>query len=226
MTVTIQRICPKPTGRWPEITQLGALAPSRKSPPHPGRLKACDRKVIVSIGFFVRNLTFSVHTTTHKLQNRKLFMGQSLCQLYVHLTFSTKSRIPFIHPNMKDELHAYMAGILNRIQCPAMIINSMPDHVHILYRLSKTMSLAAVTEQIKKGSSKWMKKKVSPMRGQPFSWQIGYAAFSVSPSMITSTQQYITHQQTHHQTRSYRQEIEEFMRKYDVIEYDPDYFWR
>ncbi len=153
-------------------------------------------------------------------------MGQSLCHLYVHLTFSTKSRIPFIHDKIKDELHIYMAGTLKHIQSPALIINSMPDHIHLLFRLSKNMALASVVEQIKKGSSKWMKRRVSSINGQPFSWQIGYAAFSVSSSNISSVQKYIANQESHHLTNDYRQEIERFMQECDVIEYDPVHFWR
>jgi len=153
-------------------------------------------------------------------------MGQSLCQFYIHLTFSTKSRNPFIQREIKKELHSYMAGTLKRLQSPALIINSMPDHVHVLFRLSKTRTIANVTEEVKKGSSKWMKKKVPKINGRLFTWQIGYAAFSVSPSMVDSVIKYIKHQEKHHQTMSYREEIEKFMKKSDVAEYNPDYFWK
>ena len=39
-------------------------------------------------------------------------MGQSLSQLYVHLTFGTKGRHPFISEEIESELYAYMAGVL------------------------------------------------------------------------------------------------------------------
>src|ERR1035437_735853 len=107
-------------------------------------------------------------------------MGQSLSQLYVHLTFGTKNRFPFIQKECESQLHAYMAGTFKVYESPAIIINSVPDHIHILFRLSKNYSLAKVVEEIKKQSSKWMKEVV---RGhENFSWQIGYGAFSVSGS--------------------------------------------
>ena len=71
-----------------------------------------------------------------------------------------------------------------------------------------------------------MKKKVAEINGFRFTWQIGYAAFSVSPSKVDSVKKYIKHQEKHHQTMSYREEIERFMGKSDVVEYNPDYFWK
>lgn len=77
-------------------------------------------------------------------------MGQSLSQLYVHLKFGTKGRVPFINENVEDRLHAYMAGTLKQFESPALIINSVPDHIHILFRLSKNFALAKVIEEVKK----------------------------------------------------------------------------
>jgi len=143
-------------------------------------------------------------------------MGQSLCQCYVHLTFSTKSRLPFIKNEIKEELHSYIAGTLKRLQSPAIIINSMPDHVHILFRLSKTSSIAKITEEVKKGSSKWIKTKIAATNGRRFSWQIGYGAFSVSPSQVHTVINYIKNQEKHHRKMNYREEVERFMKKSDT----------
>lgn len=84
-------------------------------------------------------------------------MPQSLSQLYVHLVFATKYRRPLIPEELEPQLHAYMAGILKNYESPALIINSMPDHMHIFFRLSKNYALTKVVEMVKKESSKWMK---------------------------------------------------------------------
>ena len=84
-------------------------------------------------------------------------MGQSLSQIYIHLVTGTKFRQPLINPVIEDGLHAYMAGILKNMESPAIKINSVPDHIHILFRLSKNFALAKVVENVKKESSKWMK---------------------------------------------------------------------
>ena len=149
-------------------------------------------------------------------------MSQSLSKLYVHLTFSTEGRQPWINVDVKDNLHSYMAGIFKKLDSPALIINSVPDHVHILFRLSKNVSLAKIVEEVKKGSSKWMKDETD---NRSFYWQTGYAAFSVSSSNVNTVKRYIARQQIHHKQNNYREEVERFMKQYDVMEYNPKYFW-
>lgn len=152
-------------------------------------------------------------------------MGQSLSQLYVHLIFSTKGRNPAINSEIKEQLHSYIGGTLKKYESPALIINSVPDHVHILFRLSKNYTLSKIVEEIKKGSSKWMKHKFSSKNGNKFSWQKGYGAFSVSGSKVNTVKRYIARQDEHHSKVSFKKEVEMFIKEYDVIEYNPEYFW-
>ena len=151
-------------------------------------------------------------------------MGQSLSQLYIHLTFGTKDRFPFISKECEKQLHSYIAGTLKTYESPALIINSVPDHIHILFHLSKNYSLSKVVEEIKKQSSKWMK-EVKGGIGK-FSWQTGYGAFSVSSSKVIVVKEYIERQKEHHTRKTYMEEIEEFFKQYDIIEYNTDFFWR
>jgi len=116
-----------------------------------------------------------------------------------------------------------MAGILKNMESPAIIINSVPDHIHILFRLSKNHALAKVVEQVKKESSKLMKTIVHGDKN--FTWQIGYGAFSVSSSALETVKKYIIRQKQHHKEQSFQEEIEEFVEHYDIIEYDSKYFW-
>lgn len=150
-------------------------------------------------------------------------MGQSLSQNYVHLVFGTKGRKPLITVECEERLYFYMAGILKNMESPAIIINSVPDHIHILFRLSKNYALAKVVEMVKKESSKWMKTIINGDKN--FTWQIGYGAFSVSNSALETVKKYIQRQKEHHQVQSFREEFEEYVLHYDIIEYDPKYFW-
>ena len=191
------------------------------------RLKACDRQFfILLLNDFVRISRFPVHTIIEPIKlNGEKILGQSLSQLYIHLSFSTKSRKPAIIPEIKEKLHSYMAGTLNKYESPALIINSVPDHIHILFRLSKNYALSKIVEEIKKGSSKWMKRQLNSKNGYLFSLQTGYSAFSVSGSKVNTVKRYIARQEEHHQKVSFKEEIETFMKEYDVIEYNPEYFW-
>lgn len=150
-------------------------------------------------------------------------MSQSLSQLYVHLTFGTKDRYPFLKKDFRDRLHAYMAGTLKNCESPALTINSVNDHVHVLFRLSKNYALAKIVEEVKKQSSIWFKEQNNNLLN--FSWQGGYGAFSVSGSKVETVKQYIQTQEEHHRKVTFQEEVEEFIKQYDIIEYDPKHFW-
>jgi REP element-mobilizing transposase RayT len=131
--------------------------------------------------------------------------------------------MPWITPSIEKRVHAYMAGTLQEYESPALIINSVPDHAHILFRLSKNYALARIVEEVKKQSSKWIK---TIEGGHPrFKWQIGYGAFSVSSSKVEIVKRYIENQKQHHGYHTFQEEVEQFVKEYDIIEYDPKYFW-
>lgn len=148
-------------------------------------------------------------------------MPQSLSQIYLHLVFSTKDRQPLIGTEVQPRLHAYLAGTLNAIHCPAIQVGGMPDHVHLLFRLSRTVTVADVVKASKVESSKWMKENTS----QPqFAWQAGYGVFSVSASQVDTVTHYIANQAEHHQARTFQDEFRKFLENHQ-IEYDEAYVW-
>ena len=59
--------------------------------------------------------------------------------------------------SVRGSLHAYMATVLKNQDCPALKIGGTSDHAHILFRLSKNLTLAEVVEEAKTSSSKWIK---------------------------------------------------------------------
>ncbi len=85
-------------------------------------------------------------------------MPQSLSSILVHLVFSTKHREPLITPVVESELHAYLATICREFNSPALTINGTMNHVHVLFALSRTITIATIVEETKKRSSKWIKK--------------------------------------------------------------------
>lgn len=76
--------------------------------------------------------------------------------------------------------------------CPVRIINGMPDHVHSLFRLNRQMSVADVIKYVKGGSSHSINQE--DLIINKFSWQTGYAAFSVSESILEKVYWYIYNQ--------------------------------
>ena len=149
-------------------------------------------------------------------------MPQSLANILVHLVFSTKERRRFIRDDVRERLHAYIVGILENQQSPSLITNSVADHIHILFALSKNLSLAKVVQEVKQGSSKWIKEQDGDYRS--FAWQNGYAAFSVSESQRDVVSEYVRKQAEHHAKVSFEDELRQFFDKHGV-KYDERYVW-
>ena len=149
-------------------------------------------------------------------------MGQSLVKNYIHLVFSTKHRQPFIHAPIEQELHAYLGGICNRLECQIITVGGYTDHVHLLCMLSKKIALIKLLEEVKSHSSKWIKTKGDTLRN--FYWQDGYGAFSINPTEVEVVVKYIADQKDHHARWTFQQEYRAFLKKYHV-EYDERYVW-
>jgi len=77
-------------------------------------------------------------------------------------------------------------------------------------------------EEVKKGSSKWIKTQANKYLN--FYWQDGYGIFSVNPSEIDIVEKYIENQEEHHKTKSFENEFRAFLKKYGV-DFDELYVW-
>ena len=149
-------------------------------------------------------------------------MPQSLVKNYIHITFSTKNRYPFITDSIRDELFNYLGGTCRELECQPIIIGGVKDHVHLLVNLSRKIALMSLIEKLKSHSSKWIKTKGENYRN--FFWQRGYGGFSVNPNQIDVVEQYILNQETHHKKVIFQEEYRAFLKKYSV-DFDERYVW-
>jgi putative transposase len=144
-------------------------------------------------------------------------MSHSYAQNHIHLVFSTKNREKLIAKPLQRKLWAYMAGVCKHHDMLTLAIGGMEEHVHLLFRLPPTITLAHAISAIKANSSKWMCE-----HGARFAWQKGYGAFSVSSSILPAVVRYVDTQEEHHRRRSYEQEFKALLAKHGV-EYDPKF---
>jgi putative transposase len=148
---------------------------------------------------------------------------QSLAKILAHTVFSTKGRRPFLRDKpLRDELHRYLGGILNRLECQPVIIGGVEDHVHFLCAFSRTCDAATMVKEVKRGSSLWLKTE-SPDFGD-FAWQSGYGIFSIGFSQIEAVCEYIGGQEGHHRKVAFQDELRQLLGCYE-IEFDERYVW-
>ena len=83
------------------------------------------------------------------------------------------------------------------------------------------MTLADFVRTVKAESSRWIK-NLNPHYYGAFAWQEGYAAYSVSTSVLPKVIQYIRNQQEHHKVRTFMDEYKAFLNA-NEIDYDERY---
>jgi REP element-mobilizing transposase RayT len=150
-------------------------------------------------------------------------MPQSLARVVIHLVFSTKLRTPWLKDKaIRSELYAYVATVLQNMDCPPILINGVEDHVHILTNLSRKLAIAEVVEKVKTSTSAWIKRKGASYHD--FYWQAGYGVFSVSESKVDDVRAYVANQEEHHRRQSFQDEYRALCRKHS-LEVDERYVW-
>jgi REP element-mobilizing transposase RayT len=150
-------------------------------------------------------------------------MSQSLSNLIVHLVFSAKHRKPFLRDeSLRDEMHRQLGGTSKTLECPPVVVGGVEDHVHILARQARTITVADWVKELKRVTSLWIKERDTKLRD--FQWQAGYGAFSVSQSNADEVVTYIKDQKEHHKHFDFQTEYRELLERHG-IEYDERYVW-
>ena len=118
-------------------------------------------------------------------------------------------------------MHQYLGGIAKEIGCLPIRVGGVSDHVHLLTTLGRTVTISGFVKEVKRVSTNWIKQQDGY---EKFSWQAGYAVFSVSPGDVDGVQQYIDNQAEHHSKKSFQEELRELFKDH-AVEFDERYVW-
>lgn len=159
-------------------------------------------------------------TTLKGLSNIPKAMPQSLSAIYLHTVFSTKNRHPFLSDeSLRKEVFAYIGGICKTFDCQPVAIGGWEDHAHVLVRFGKEVTVSGFIKEVKRKSSVFAKELMPA-----FSWQAGYAVFSVDASGLDNAARYVRNQEEHHRGVGFQDELRALMTEHG-IEWDERYFW-
>ena len=148
-------------------------------------------------------------------------MPSTHLSLHFHIVFSTKDRHPFITEAWRERLHEYLGGLIRAADAIPESIGGTADHVHLLAGLRATHSLAALVQDLKQTSSRWIHESVGVKN---FAWQPGYGGFTVSASQCDVVKTYISNQIEHHRTKTFQEEYVLFLQRHRV-NYDDKFLW-
>lgn len=111
----------------------------------------------------------------------------------------------FISHVWKDQLYKYITGVVQNQGHKMIVINGMPDHLHLLLGQRPVQSISELMQDIKGSSSKWINE--CGFTSKKFVWQEGYGAFSYSKSDLSKVIKYIVNQEEHHCIKNFRRSI-------------------
>jgi putative transposase len=141
-------------------------------------------------------------------------MANTYTQIYIQIVFAVQGRQSLIQAERNDELQKYITGIVTNQGQKLIAINNMPDHMHILIGQKATMALSDLVRDIKAGSSGFINER-RWVAGR-FSWQEGFGAFSYGHSQLGAVIRYIQNQQQHHRRRSFAEEYEQLLERFNI----------
>ena len=141
-------------------------------------------------------------------------MPNTYSQITIHAVFAVKHRENFITKDWRDNLHQYISGIIKHKGAKSLAVGGWKDHVHILFGMPVTTSIADFMSAVKANSSKWINEQ-NYVKGK-FQWQEGYGAFSYARSQRDTVINYIMNQEAHHQSKSFKEEYLKMLTDFEI----------
>lgn len=132
-------------------------------------------------------------------------MPRTYTSIWIHSIWATKNREGLLARRFRLLLFDHIKNSAEAKGFYVDIINGIEDHVHCLFGMKPTQNVSDVIKNIKGESSRWIDEKA--WVDGLFSWQEGYAAFSVSPSNLARVRKYVYNQESHHQNLTFEEEI-------------------
>lgn len=149
-------------------------------------------------------------------------MANTYSQIHLQIVFAVKYRQRCIKENWKIELYKYITGIIQNNGHKLLIINGVSDHVHILIGYRPEQSVSDLVRDVKACSSKWINER--RFTNDKFEWQSGYGVFAYHKDMVPTIIKYISNQECHHSSISFRSEYIQLFSEHGVS-FDENYIF-
>ncbi len=138
----------------------------------------------------------------------------SYIRIWVHFVWATKGRSKILTKDFRPILFNHILENAKQKDIYIDQINGHLEHVHALVSLKSTQKIEDIAQQLKGESAFWTNNKYSKLRDK-LNWQKEYFAVSVSESQVEVMRNYIKRQEEHHRQKTYQEEVEEFIKKYN-----------
>lgn len=149
-------------------------------------------------------------------------MANTYTQIHLQFIFAVQNRRSLIQQTWKERLYKYITSIVQNQGHKIIIINGMPDHLHIVTGMRPIQAVSELLQFIKRDSSKWINE--NKLVAGKFQWQDGFGAFSYSRSQLPALINYVLNQEIHHSKKTFLTEYTEMLDKFEIT-YEKQYLF-
>ncbi len=136
-------------------------------------------------------------------------MESAIHDVHIHLVFASRRAMPVDNPADRQTLDAFISELLTGKGLEIHASCFMKDHLHLCIRLNEHTVLQELVRDTKSRFSRYMN---SHWKSMPrFSWQSGFAAFSISPNRISEVREFFSHQDVYHRSVSFLDEYRQML---------------
>jgi putative transposase len=136
---------------------------------------------------------------------------------WLHCVWGTKNRVHFLLDGKKYEIINHIRSNAGSKGIYIDFLNGYSEHLHCLLLLNCDQTLSKVMQLVKGESSYWINKNC--LINGKFEWTDEYYGVSVSESHVNRVREYIKKQEEHHRIKTWQEECNEFIGKYDFCKY-------
>jgi len=138
--------------------------------------------------------------------------NMSFVKVMIHAVWGTKNHHPVIISGIKEKIISHIKENAKRKGIYITELNCNSEHVHCLFGLNADLSISKTMQLIKGESAHWI--NLERLTTGKFEWADEYFAVSVSESVLDKVKEYIRNQDEHHKKKSFKEEYEEFIKRY------------
>ena len=124
-------------------------------------------------------------------------MRTSKAEVFLHFVWATKNREPSIPPELEPEMYRVIQDQVKRLGCDTIAINGTDNHVHLLIKYGRNVTLGRLMNQVKGVSSGFVNDR---RRGEisAFRWQPTYGVLGLGANQLERVRHYVLNQKAHH----------------------------
>ena len=117
------------------------------------------------------------------------------CQLYYHLVWTTRDRIPLLTPTAEPAILDYLRWRAVGLGAAVFALSGAADHVHLVAAIPPRLAVAAFIGQVQNSAASRFNRR-SPE--EPLAWAGDYGALTFDGKRLPYVIAYVERQKAHH----------------------------